>query len=310
MGSEPSLGSPNPEHSSPPKIYSTRSPLLMDSPPKASHKGNPPCPFGSPLPTNLKAQRSISESSSGSSRVRTASESSITSVESVDIEFVSEDEVDRKCTGLNGNVLAENSEPNCVASPKYSNSVLALILGCDDSESEESDDELEDSDSDWDDVCVDSADNIILDDTWETFGLGLTISEAGKTQKSNAASELECTIRSPVKPICDTANEEDPTFTGVTLEDINKRWEEEIEKDVLGTSSRKVNFGEAIVHPMIVWSYAYKTSRMGPWEMYARDRMRFSHRIAALESVISPVLQADHREAFYQKQRGLACCLS
>ncbi|XP_045608746.1 uncharacterized protein PPP1R15 [Procambarus clarkii] len=292
-----------PEISSPPKLSSTVTTCPMESPLTA-------LPNDKLQSTELKMQRSCSESSSNGSRHRTVSESSITSVESVDIEF-GDDVVDRSCAVINICILPEQIQPKCIESKKYSNNALAHILGCDDSESEDSDEDSEDSDSDWDNVCVNSTESFDLDDTWETFGNCLLTPEAGKPSKlSSSSAEENITIGSPVKSSCDPANEEDHTFTGVTLEEINKRWNEDIEKDVLGSRERKVKFGETNIHPIIAWDFAYKMARRGPWEMYARDRMRFQHRIASLEPIISPVLQADHREVFYKKQQSEACCLS
>ena len=47
------------------------------------------------------------------------------------------------------------------------------------------------------------------------------------------------------------------------------------------------------VHHMIDWSDAYQAARKGPWEQYARDRVRFQRRIAEVEKAISHVL-VDH----------------
>lgn len=259
------------------------------------------------LPTLRVAPHSLSERSScNTSHDHSESNFSIMGVESVDVD-IGKDVVDRHCDIY---VLPEKSEPQCVKKPKYSSNILAHILGCDESESEDSDEDSEDSDSDWDSVCVESTDNFDLDDTWETFGLCLTLPQVGKSSVPASVPEQGVAVCSPVKSICDTVSEEDPTFTGVTLEEINKRWEEEIQKDVLGSREKKVKFGEVKIHPIVAWDFAYKMARRGPWEMYARDRMRFQHRIAALEPIISPVLQASHREAHYQQQQRQACCLS
>ena len=45
------------------------------------------------------------------------------------------------------------------------------------------------------------------------------------------------------------------------------------------------------VHYIIVWNYAYRSCRRGPWEQYARDRDHFRCRIERVRSVIEPCLQ-------------------
>ena len=45
------------------------------------------------------------------------------------------------------------------------------------------------------------------------------------------------------------------------------------------------------VHHIVVWNFAYRSCRKGPWEQYARDRMHFRCRINRVSSVIEPCLQ-------------------
>ncbi|KAJ8974630.1 hypothetical protein NQ317_009021 [Molorchus minor] len=69
---------------------------------------------------------------------------------------------------------------------------------------------------------------------------------------------------------------------------------------------KKVRFAEdgklCEVHPMVQWAFAYHQSRKGPWEEYARDRERFSRRIADMEKIISPIFDIKHREDVYAKR--------
>jgi len=48
----------------------------------------------------------------------------------------------------------------------------------------------------------------------------------------------------------------------------------------------------AIVHPMIVWNFAYKQARKGTWEADALDRLRFQKRVEELSEILTPVLLA------------------
>lgn len=302
VGGKLDFGSPNLIPTSPRCCVTSSE--TRESPVITSPKDRLTYSFGSPFSAILKVQHSVSESSSSSSRVRSTSESSIASVESSDIEFG--DVIDRTSAAPDVFVLNEKCQPKTSASPKYSSNILAHILGCDDSGSESSDDESED----WDDVCTDSVDSLGLDDSWETFGLCITAPESTKIQTSQSSSEQDLSKDFSLKLVYDTVDEEDLTVTQVSLEEINRRWEQEVEHDVMGISERKVNFGEVTIYPMIVWAYACKMARRGPWEEYARDRVRFSHRIATIEPVISSVLQVDHREKVYQKLYGQGCSLS
>ncbi|KAK3877176.1 hypothetical protein Pcinc_018093 [Petrolisthes cinctipes] len=124
--------------------------------------------LGSPASTDHKAPHSWTDCTSSNHRDRTASESSVTSLESVDIEF-GEAEMEIKC--ISDNITACKKMSNNIQTPK-GNSFLACILGGDESDSDDSDSEEEDDDfdSEWDKVCIETNPN---DDTWEIFGFGL-----------------------------------------------------------------------------------------------------------------------------------------
>lgn len=52
-----------------------------------------------------------------------------------------------------------------------------------------------------------------------------------------------------------------------------------------------ISFNENVqVHHMVCWKFAYRESRRGPWEQFARDRNRFKKRTAELASIINPVV--------------------
>ena len=52
----------------------------------------------------------------------------------------------------------------------------------------------------------------------------------------------------------------------------------------------------AVVHPMVVWSFAYRQARKGTWEADASDRLRFKKRIEELDEILTPVLLAKMEE--------------
>lgn len=55
------------------------------------------------------------------------------------------------------------------------------------------------------------------------------------------------------------------------------------------------------VHSMVKWDFAYRQARRGDWEQYARDRDRFSTKIAQLTPILSPILDPQHRDQVYLK---------
>ncbi|NP_001088578.1 protein phosphatase 1, regulatory subunit 15B [Xenopus laevis] len=68
---------------------------------------------------------------------------------------------------------------------------------------------------------------------------------------------------------------------------------------------KKVHFSPTVkVHHMVVWSYAYRMARKGPWEEYARDRCRFQRRIAETDGVIRNFLEPQHREKIWTRFQG------
>ena len=100
------------------------------------------------------------------------------------------------------------------------------------------------------------------------------------------------------------------------LKEVNDRWQKEEYESELGFSqcqgrlihdskdgNKKVCFDESktVVHRMLAWDFAYRASRVGPWEEIARDRGRFKTRIQQFESIISPVLTSDHRDKIWKR---------
>ncbi|XP_068232835.1 uncharacterized protein [Palaemon carinicauda] len=246
-------------------------------------------PLSFSTPKDGKSSRSLSESSGNSSHNRTTSESSTGSGVSVDIEF-------------NDDLVTEDGKENSsdvdeTPKAKYQNSILAHILGLD-SDSEESEEETDD---DWDNVDGECT-SIILDDSWETFGLVFQppseILSSNSTSRDSGCSEMNI-IKSG--NICDTTNHK---YCNSNLDELNRRWESDVTKDIKAPSPCRVQFGKTSLHPMVAWQFAYKNARRGLWEQYARDRVRFNNRIEALEPILSSVLEGSHRETMYQKIYG------
>lgn len=51
----------------------------------------------------------------------------------------------------------------------------------------------------------------------------------------------------------------------------------------------------------MVWDYASRAARRGPWEEMARDRCRFRRRIAEVGAILEPFLGMEHRAKAWKK---------
>ncbi|XP_022204720.2 uncharacterized protein LOC111061334 [Nilaparvata lugens] len=86
---------------------------------------------------------------------------------------------------------------------------------------------------------------------------------------------------------------------------LNKKWcqifcDDNINQDSESSKSRKkVTFAPenrlVSVRTMRTWDYALRSARVGPWEVLARDSMRFCHRISRTEEILKPIFSEDHR---------------
>lgn len=74
---------------------------------------------------------------------------------------------------------------------------------------------------------------------------------------------------------------------------------------VCGTSRKRVHFPHdsklVSVHRVVVWNFAYRAARKGPWEQFARDRAHFRRRVEGVASVLEPCLAA-RRAATYKTE--------
>ncbi|KAH0626515.1 hypothetical protein JD844_001545 [Phrynosoma platyrhinos] len=73
---------------------------------------------------------------------------------------------------------------------------------------------------------------------------------------------------------------------------------------------KKVRFSSVVtVHPLVVWDYASRAARRGPWEEMARDRCRFRRRIAEVGAVLEPCLETEHRAKMWRKIHEVVDCV-
>lgn len=112
-------------------------------------------------------------------------------------------------------------------------------------------------------------------------------------------------------------SEEDDSCDGLSpsslrLKEVNELWQKEYVDSTshdaelyTGNKERekKVHFSSSHprIHRMLTWDFAYRSSRLGPWEEMARDRERFRTRIRQFECIISPVLAPDHRNKIWNQ---------
>ncbi|ESO91572.1 hypothetical protein LOTGIDRAFT_233378 [Lottia gigantea] len=108
----------------------------------------------------------------------------------------------------------------------------------------------------------------------------------------------------------DSETSDSSSPTNNYLDSINLSWNIHIVEDQSKDSTcrksktqKKVRFEEGekltTVYQMVAWSFAYRASRKGPWEQYARDRERFQRKIRDLEEVLSQILIDSHRSKIF-----------
>ncbi|XP_075046669.1 uncharacterized protein LOC142107259 [Mixophyes fleayi] len=108
--------------------------------------------------------------------------------------------------------------------------------------------------------------------------------------------EQKCTAKSPCKkPVLSSFKSSHKCFPKKDELEVSQDSDEQEKKHI-----KRVRFSSKVaVHPIVVWDYAHRMARKGPWEEYARDRSRFQRRIADTEAAIGYCLEPCHRERIW-----------
>ncbi|KAK4325790.1 hypothetical protein Pmani_003732 [Petrolisthes manimaculis] len=93
----------------------------------------------------------------------------------------------------------------------------------------------------------------------------------------------------------ESEDESEPTPIHSYLNQINKKWDRMVMKDISPQTKHLVQFGDVKIHRLIHWQFAYQEARKSLWGQCARDRNRFHRRIQQIEPILSKILNPDHR---------------
>ncbi|KAK4311953.1 hypothetical protein Pmani_016584 [Petrolisthes manimaculis] len=93
----------------------------------------------------------------------------------------------------------------------------------------------------------------------------------------------------------ESEDESKPTPIHSYLNQINKKWDRMVMKDISPQTKHLVQFGDVKIHRLIHWQFAYQEARKSLWGQCARDRNRFHRRIQQIEPILSKILNPDHR---------------
>ena len=124
------------------------------------------------------------------------------------------------------------------------------------------------------------------------------------------------TVQNEVDDVPNTENEEDDDMevedeTDKDMENcdrVTESTDEQVPSTPTGAvkEKKKVKFADehslelVKVHNLVHWNFAYRSARKGRWMQEACDRMRFQHRIDRISTIVSPVLEKEHRKRVFK----------
>ncbi|KAL7647371.1 UNVERIFIED_CONTAM: hypothetical protein RMT77_000967 [Armadillidium vulgare] len=129
-------------------------------------------------------------------------------------------------------------------------------------------------------------------------GLGLVLADLLSQTTSCTPDEMV--------DILNNSNELDDVDSSGFMEEreeilqANKRWNEAIDLNCCSCTPTKVKFSDDVE----IYSVD-DFCRKGPWEVCARDRMRFQRRIEETESILSPILSLEHRRKILNRLQSM-----
>ncbi|KAK4312626.1 hypothetical protein Pmani_015968 [Petrolisthes manimaculis] len=168
---------------------------------------------------------------------------------------------------------------------------------CNESEDEdedcnESQDEDEDCNESEDEDCNESQDE---DEDCNEFDLLAWVDQDENSNESQDKDENSNESEDEDDSSSESEDESEPTLIHSYLNQINKKWDRMVMKDISPQTKHLVQFGHVKIHRLIHWQFAYQEARKSLWGQCVRDRNRFHRRIQEIEPILSKILNPDHR---------------
>ncbi|KAK4317516.1 hypothetical protein Pmani_011407 [Petrolisthes manimaculis] len=162
---------------------------------------------------------------------------------------------------------------------------------CNESQDEDEDcNESEDEDEDED--CNESQDE---DEDCNEFDLLAWVDQDENSNESQDKDENSNESEDEDDSSSESEDESEPTLIHSYLNQINKKWDRMVMKDISPQTKHLVQFGDVKIHRLIHWQFAYQEARKSLWGQCVRDRNRFHRRIQQIEPILSKILNPDHR---------------
>ncbi|KAK4323612.1 hypothetical protein Pmani_005654 [Petrolisthes manimaculis] len=164
-----------------------------------------------------------------------------------------------------------------------------LVAWVDQDEEEDEDcNESQDEDED----CNESEDE---DEDCNEFDLLAWVDQDENSNESQDKDENSNESEDEDDSSSESEDESEPTPIHSYLNQINKKWDRMVMKDISPQTKHLVQFGDVKIHRLIHWQFAYQEARKSLWGQCARDRNRFHRRIQQIEPILSKILNPDHR---------------
>lgn len=128
------------------------------------------------------------------------------------------------------------------------------------------------------------------------------------------SSDEDCSSDDNDELDCCTFLLESSPSSSFVLKAVNLKWDTCYNDDQeypKKNTRKKVSFAKdsdlAKIQTIVVWDFASRSARKGPWEQLARDSARFKERIYRTEQALSPILDPAHRLQIYNERFNKQC---